>query len=300
MARQVHMPVMPNEVFDLLDPRPGATIVDATVGAAGHSRPIADAIGSEGTLVVLDQDPEILEHARQNLTDFTGRLEVVHSNFEKLGDVLYELEIEAVDGILMDLGASSLQFDTAERGFSFMADGPLDMRMNPKSPRTARRALNKFSEKDIAGILFEYGQERFARRIARAIVKQRTRAPFNTTSQLVDVIKSVIHGGRQKIHPATRTFMALRIWVNRELECLEGAMQDVEHYLRPGGRLAVIAFHSLEDRIVKFALREKDKNGSMKILTKKPLTASDEEVEANPRSRSAKLRAAERTQEALE
>ena len=294
MAQAVHSPVMPQEVMRLLDPRPGATIVDATVGAGGHSSVIADAIGKKGRLIAIDRDPDVLEHAKRNLESAPCRVDVVRSNFRDLARILKELNAAPVDGILIDLGVSSLQIDDAKRGFSFQKDGPLDMRMNPDEGQSAARIVSRLSEKMLSDILHEFGEERFARRIARAIVWARKKSSIDTTGRLAEIVRRAVPTRRSRIHPATRTFMALRIYVNRELESLERVLEDIEQTMRPGGRLAVIAFHSLEDRIVKYALREKARDGAMKILTKKPITASEKEVSENPRSRSAKLRAAER------
>ncbi|MFH1550542.1 MAG: 16S rRNA (cytosine(1402)-N(4))-methyltransferase RsmH [Planctomycetota bacterium] len=292
----VHLPVMLQEAMRLLAPKPGATIVDATVGAAGHAAHIADAIGKEGRLVAIDRDPYILPYARSNLARFSGRLDLVQDNFENPGEILKKLNVSAVDGILFDLGVSSLQLESGERGFSFMKDGPLDMRMNPEMAHPAEKAINQLPEKRLIEILQTYGEERFARRIARAIVRARKRARIATTSNLVNIIRAVVPPARRgyRIHPATRTFLALRIYVNRELECLEHALENIEDVMNPGARLVVIAFHSLEDRIVKNSLRRKAEAGTLKLIFKKPLRPSDDETRDNPRSRSAKLRAAER------
>ncbi len=294
MAQAVHSPVMPQEVMRLLDPRPGATVVDATVGAGGHSSVIACAIGEKGRLIAIDRDPDVLEHAKRNLERAPCRVDIVRSNFRDLARILEELNAAPVDGILIDLGVSSLQLDDAERGFSFLKNGPLDMRMDPEEGQSAARIVSRLSEKMLCDILHEFGEERFARRIARAIVWARKKARIDTTARLAEVVCRAVPSRRTRIHPATRTFMALRIYVNRELECLERVLEGIEETLSPGGRLVIIAFHSLEDRIVKNALREKARSGAMKILTKKPITASEKEVSENPRSRSAKLRAAER------
>jgi 16S rRNA (cytosine1402-N4)-methyltransferase len=285
---------MLEEAMRLLAPKGGETFVDATIGAGGHAERIAEAIGKTGTLVGVDQDRQILPYAEKSLAGFAGRLELIHGNFENLGEILKGLKIAAVDGILFDLGVSSLQLESGERGFSFSREGPLDMRMNQEMAHPAEQAINRLSEKRLTEILQTYGEERWARRIARAIVRARAKARIATTSRLVNAIMAAAPPGRWRIHPATRTFMALRIYVNRELECLERALGEIEKFLNPGGRLVVIAFHSLEDRIVKNVLRLKAQEGKMRLLVKKPLTPTEEERRANPRSRSAKMRAAER------
>jgi len=285
---------MAAEALQMLSPRKGATIVDATVGAGGHAAHIADAIGSNGRLIAIDRDPEALSCARSSLARFSCGLDLVKGNFENLGEILERLNISAVDGILLDLGVSSLQMDNSERGFSFMKDGPLDMRMNQEMARPAEKAVNHLSEKRLIEILQTYGEERFARRIAKAIIRARKRKRIDTTSNLVNVIKAAVPPRRYRIHPATRTFMALRIFINRELECLQNALENIEDLMNPRARLVVIAFHSLEDRIVKHSLRQKAGEEILNIITRKPLRPSDEEARENPRSRSAKLRAAER------
>lgn len=302
---------MPTEVIRYLAPRPGGIYVDGTLGGAGHARLILEASGPDGVLVGFDRDPAALSAARVRLAEFGERVRLVSGNFAEVASQIAALGIPAIDGILLDLGVSSHQLDTAERGFSFQQDAPLDMRMNPAGGATAADLVNGLSEDELARIISEYGEERWARRIARFIVAARQQDPIATTLQLVDVIKGAVPRGawEERIHPATRTFQALRIAVNEELESLERGVREGIGLLRPGGRCVVISFHSLEDRIVKRCFREFSERcrcpkelpvcvcghrPEVKVLTGKPVTATDEEVAANPRSRSARLRAAEK------
>ena len=291
----IHQPVLLKETLGYLAPSPGETFVDATVGAAGHARAIAGRLGDKGTLIGIDRDATWLPGARETLRDAGCRVRMVQGNFSDLREILEQLNVSGIDGLLMDLGLSSMQLETGERGFSFSRDGPLDMRMDMETGHPASHYLQHLSEKSITSILQKYGEERFARRIARAIAQARKKQPIATTSDLVNVIMRAVPHRRWRIHPATRVFQALRIYVNRELERLENALKDVEDIMNPGARIAVISFHSLEDRIVKRAFREKKSAGVFEILTRKPVTASDEEKKLNPRSRSAKLRAARKT-----
>ncbi|MBC7170583.1 16S rRNA (cytosine(1402)-N(4))-methyltransferase RsmH [Candidatus Bipolaricaulota bacterium] len=279
----MHEPVLVEEVLHFLDPAPGKLFVDATVGTGGH----AQALLSRGARVIgIDQDSLALERARTRLAPFSGQVQLLHGNFRDLSGLL--LPPPRVDGVLFDLGTSSLQLDSPERGFSFMADGPLDMRMDPDAPSTASDLVNALSESDLARILWEYGEERYARRIARAIVRGR---PVHTTGELASLVSQVYPPGRHPIHPATRTFQALRIAVNDELGALREALPAAVSLLAPGGVLCVISFHSLEDRIVKRFVREEALTGRLEALTKKPITPTAEEIARNPRARSAKLRA---------
>lgn len=281
-----HEPVLVAEVLRFLDPRPGKLIVDATVGTGGH----AEAILRSGAGVVgVDRDPHALAIARGRLAEFGTRVQLVHGNFRDLPGLLSALSVDRVDGVLFDLGASSLQFDSPERGFSFLAAGPLDMRMDPTAPVTAADLVNRLPEAELARILWEYGEERYARRIARAIVRAR---PLRTTGELAALVARIYPPGRHRIHPATRTFQALRIAVNDELGALEAGLAGAVRVLAPGGVLVAIAFHSLEDRIVKRFLRREALAGRVEVLTKKPLRPEEDEVGRNPRARSAKLRAA--------
>ncbi len=311
-----HVPVLLKEAIDFLAVRRGGTYIDATAGLGGHSHEIAKRLGARGHLIGLDKDPQALEIARRTLQPSSSRAEMEDSPSESSAGVegsavadwpeitlLHRSFAEiakgepaaTIDGILADLGVSSLQLDNAARGFSFQAEGPLDMRMDPRSERTAEQVVNHLDERQLADVIYEFGEERRSRRIARAICRSR---PIQTTAQLADVISAAarpMNQAERRIHPATRTFQALRIFVNRELDDLKALLEVAPRILKPGGRIVVISFHSLEDRIVKDAFRE----GAMKdkyyrILTKKPVTASQEESDRNPRARSAKLRAAER------
>jgi 16S rRNA (cytosine1402-N4)-methyltransferase len=289
-----HVPVLLKEAIDFLAVRRGGTYIDATVGLGGHSLEIAKRLGAPGRLIGFDKDPKALEKAGFRLQVLGARdwpsVELRHGSFAALAESLKPI----ADGLLADLGVSSLQFGDPARGFSFQAEGPLDMRMNPMSEPTAEQVVNQFDERELADLIYEFGEERRSRRIARAIVRSR---PILTTAQLAAVISTAarpMNQAERKIHPATRTFQALRIFVNRELDDLRKLLEAAPQLLKPGGRLVMISFHSLEDRIVKDAMREGAKLGQYKLLTKKPVTPSGEEVDRNPRARSAKLRAAER------
>ncbi|MFT3879066.1 MAG: 16S rRNA (cytosine(1402)-N(4))-methyltransferase RsmH [Gemmatales bacterium] len=287
----VHLPVLPVQVLDLLAPQPGQTIVDATLGGGGHACLIAEKLGAKGHLIALDRDPAALERARvrlQQVSD-TPKLTLVHSNFERLRTVLDELKIDRVDGILADLGFSSDQIESAERGLSFQREGPLDMRLDPTDEQTAGDIIASWSESDLADLFFYLGEERQSRRIARKIVAVRDETPITTTIQLADLVRSCLPRSKTGLDPATRVFQALRIGVNDELGALKRLVEALPKCVKPGGRVAIISFHSLEDRIVKWAFRE---SATWEILTKKPVEADEVEEAANPRSRSAKLRVA--------
>jgi len=285
-----HVPVMPAEVLAALSPRPGQIMVDATVGGGGHAHLIAEHLGPTGRLIGLDRDPAMLALARPRLMDYPATL--VESNFDQLRGVLDQLGIEAVDGVLADLGMSSDQLDDAERGFSFQQTGPLDMRLNPAEDEPASSLLKRLSERDLADLFWKYGEERFSRRIARRIVEIRRRTPLETTEQLAELIRRCVPRPRgRQIDPATRVFQALRIAVNDELGALERLLADLPSCLKSGGRAVVISFHSLEDRRVKQAFRDRK---VWQVLTKKPIQSSEDELRRNPRARSAKLRAAVR------
>jgi 16S rRNA (cytosine1402-N4)-methyltransferase len=299
VGRGQHVPVLLQEAIDFLTVRRGGTCFDATVGLGGHSFEIARRLGAPGHLIAVDKDPAALEIARTRLSpegrQDWPRVDLIHGSF---AEAARDQPPATIDGLIADLGVSSLQFDTPARGFSFQADAPLDMRMNPLSGRTAEQVVNHLDERELADVIYEFGEERRSRRIARAIVRSR---PIRTTAQLAEVISAAarpMNRGKEKearrIHPATRTFQALRIFVNRELDDLRDLLHAAPQLLKPGGRLVIISFHSLEDRIVKDALRDGVKLGHYRLLTKKPVTAGEEEVDRNPRSRSAKLRAAER------
>jgi 16S rRNA (cytosine1402-N4)-methyltransferase len=300
-----HVPVLLKEAIDLLAVRRGGTYIDATVGLGGHSYEIARRLGALGHLIGLDKDPAALEIARKRLVpEGPGQAEVDWPSITLLHRSFAEIargeQAATVDGILADLGVSSLQLDDAARGFSFQAEGPLDMRMNPQSERTAEQVVNHLDERQLADVIYEFGEERRSRRIARAICRSR---PIRNTAHLADVISAAarpMNRGQERydqrrIHPATRTFQALRIFVNRELDDLRALLDAAPGILKPGGRMVVISFHSLEDRIVKDAFRGHEiRDRYFRVLTKRPVTASDEESDRNPRARSAKLRAAER------
>ena len=285
-----HIPVLLTEVLEFLTPQPGGTFIDATVGAGGHSAAILERTGAEGRLLAIDRDEAALDLARTRLSDFQPRVVFRHANFSEVAEVAREEQFLGVDGIVADLGVSSMMLDRPERGFSFQADGPLDMRMDRREPLTASEIVNRTRETELADIIYKYGEERRSRPIARSIVRHR---PYRTTGDLVRAIEAVSGKRRHdRIHPATRTFMALRLVVNKELEHLESFLESAPPLLAPGGRLAVIGFHSLEDRIVKHRLRDMRSVG--RVLTKKVVRAAESERFANPRSRSARLRVMEK------
>ncbi len=302
-----HVPVLLNEVLHYLQPRPGGTYIDATVGGGGHAEAILEASAPDGRLLGLDADPDALGRSHRRLHRFGRRVVLVQAYFDQLENIAHREGFVPADGVLMDLGVSSDQLEDAARGFSFLKPGPLDMRMDPSLPRTAADLINTLDEGDLAYLIRRYGEEPHARRIARAIVRAR---PIYTTTELADLVARVVpRRPRQRLHPATRTFQALRIAVNDELGALERALPQALRVLRPGGRLVVISFHSLEDRIVKQFFRREAQDcicpprqpvctcghkAQVRILTRKPVTPSPEEIERNPRSRSAKLRAVEK------
>jgi len=295
-----HVSVLLKPAIEFLAVRRGGTYIDSTVGFGGHSWEIARRLGRQGHLIGFDKDPAALERARERLTkppaeltEDWPRVELVHTSFAEAAQHAAEA---SVDGLLADLGVSSMQLEDAARGFSFQAEGPLDMRMDPHSGLTAEQVVNRFDERELADAIYEFGEERRSRRIARAIVRAR---PIHSTAQLAAVISAAarpMNQAERRIHPATRTFQAIRILVNRELDDLRALLSRdvVSRVLKPGGRLVIISFHSLEDRIVKDALRDGAREGLYRVLTRKPVTAEEEEIAGNPRSRSAKLRAAER------
>lgn len=292
----IHRPVLVRETLDLLVTKPDGVYVDGTVGAGGHAGEILKRLGAGGRLLGIDRDSDILERARERLAG-DARAVLHRGTFEDVGTALEVLGAPQVDGILADLGVSSLQLDRGERGFSFSKDAPLDMRMDPTGGPTAAEYLAGAPEKDLERVLREYGEERFARRIARRIVEERRKHPVETTAELAALVsRAVPRSGR--IHPATRTFQALRIAVNGELDRLDAFLERAPAALAPGGRIAVISYHSLEDRRVKRAFLEGEKSGVLRRLTKKPVTPTEAEIRENPRARSAKLRVAERTEEA--
>jgi 16S rRNA (cytosine1402-N4)-methyltransferase len=305
-----HVSVLLEETIEALNIKEDGIYVDGTLGGAGHSSHIVRRLSSKGLLIGIDQDKDALAAAKERLSSFEN-VRYIHSNFYNIEQVLRELQIDKVDGILMDLGVSSYQLDNAERGFSYMVDAPLDMRMNRENSFSAFEVVNTYSEDELNRIIRDYGEDKFARRIAKFIVEGRQKKAIETTLELVDIIKAAIpaKARREGPHPAKRTFQAIRIEVNKELEILNKAIEDSINSLNPGGRIAIITFHSLEDRIVKNKFRDLEnpckcpsdfpvcicgKNPVIKVISRKPVEPSQEEVEANPRSRSAKLRIAER------
>jgi 16S rRNA (cytosine1402-N4)-methyltransferase len=286
---------MVQEVLTYLVPSRGGLFVDCTVGLGGHARALL--MGGASRLIGLDRDRQALSIAAETLAPWGPQVELVHSDFRRLPMILDERGIATVDGALADLGVSSMQLDEPGRGFSFRRDEPLDMRMDREAGPTAADAVRDLDEEALANVIYEFGEERYSRRIARAIVRARETAPLVTTGQLASIVRRAVpRRGYSRIDPATRTFQALRIWVNRELEGLEGFLRDAVRRLATGARLAVVTFHSLEDRIVKRTFKALEQGGdvALSILTKRPVVAGDEELERNPRARSAKLRAAER------
>ena len=289
-----HVPVLFDEVMEFIRVRPGGTYVDCTLGLAGHAEGIVRQLGSAGHFIGFDRDPEALELARAQLTrvseELGSRAPQVTLIGEAFSTIAEHVRQHSVDGLLADFGASSLHFDEARRGFSFQADGPLDMRMDTRSGPTAEQVVNEMGERELANLIYEYGEERRSRTVARAIVRGR---PVTSTAQLARIVASAVPPMKH-IHPATRTFQALRIFVNQELHEIRALLEAAPGLLKPSARLVVISFHSLEDRIAKDSLREGAQKGIWKVLTRKPVTAKEEEINRNPRSRSAKLRAAER------
>jgi 16S rRNA (cytosine1402-N4)-methyltransferase len=296
MTEAPHEPVMTDEVLAWLNPQPGGTFVDCTGGFGGHTEAIRVRMSGTGQIITIDCDPTAYEYCIKRFEAYKNIVQCYNSNFVKISEVLRKAEVTSADGVLVDCGVSSAQIDNAERGFSFRANGPLDMRMNPGSGRTALSAIRELSETDLANVIFEYGEERKSRRIARAVKDAWRNGEIRDTASLAEIVKRSLPRGYEhgRIHPATRTFQALRIWVNDELAVLDKLLTDAVSLLKPQGRLVAISFHSLEDRIVKRAFKKFESAEMGCILTKKPLLPTDDEVERNPRSRSAKLRAFER------
>jgi 16S rRNA (cytosine1402-N4)-methyltransferase len=301
-----HKPVLYQEIIHALQPRSGGRYVDGTLGAGGHARGILEACSPDGLLLGLDVDPQALALARETLAPYEKRIRLVQASHITLAEQLAAAKWDSIDGIVLDLGASSMQFDNAERGFSFMQDGPLDMRFGPHALMSAEEIVNTFDERELADIIFRYGEDRDSRKIARAIVMSR---PLHTTRELVAVIEKASPRRGDKLHPATQTFQALRIAVNDELAAVEKTLPQAVAALRSGGRCAVISFHSLEDRIVKEYFREQSKDlinppyeriyeverkAIVQLINKKPILPSDEEIKENPRARSSKLRIIEK------
>jgi 16S rRNA (cytosine1402-N4)-methyltransferase len=299
VSKPQHVPVLCQEVMEFLSVKAGATVVDATLGLGGHSSQIARRLGAAGKLICFDRDPQAMELGRARLEELSRELgdEMPQVVFEPraFSEASAVLETGSVDGLLADFGVSSLQLDEARRGFSFQADGPLDMRMDTRKGPTAEQVVNQADEEELANLIYEFGEERRSRRIARAIVRAR---PLQTTAELARVVAAaapaISKAQGHTIHPATRTFQALRIRVNDELGEIEALVKDAPRLLKPGGRVVMISFHSLEDRLVKDAMRDGGQRGLYRVLTRKPVTAGEDEERRNPRSRSAKLRAAER------
>ena len=305
-----HVPVLLHECLDALAILPEGIYVDGTLGRAGHSLEIVKRL-TTGRLIGIDRDETAIAAAQERLADYADRVTLVHSNFDRIGDILAELHIDGADGMLFDLGVSSPQLDDAERGFSYMHDAPLDMRMDRSAYLTAREVVNGWSYEELRRILFEYGEERYAPAIARRIVQTREQRPIETTLELVEVIKSAMPPAalREKQHPAKRSFQAIRIAVNGELDALPPMLVSATEHLKPGGRLAVISFHSLEDRIIKKTMQELatgctcppefpvcvcGKKPKLRLVSRKPIVSGEEELAHNPRARSAKLRVAEK------
>mgnify|MGYP002508330389 CR=1 FL=1 len=310
MSEFHHISVLLDECIDGLNIKPDGVYVDGTLGGAGHSFQIAARL-STGRLIGIDRDPVALAAAAKRLEPYKDRVTLVHSNFCEIASVLRDLQIEGVDGILLDLGVSSPQLDDGARGFSYMADAPLDMRMNNEDPLTAAEVVNTWPYEELKRILYDYGEERYAPKIAAAICARREQQPIRTTLELVDIIRSAMPASalREKQHPAKRSFQAIRIAVNDELGSVEKVMRDAIPCLNPGGRLAIITFHSLEDRIVKNGMADAakgctcppnfpvcvcGKKPKVKLISRKPIVSGDEELERNPRARSAKLRVCEK------
>jgi 16S rRNA (cytosine1402-N4)-methyltransferase len=293
----IHVPVLTEAVMHYLRPERGGTFVDCTVGLGGHSKALLEAGATR--VIGFDRDVDALARARATLAPWGERVDLVHADYRSLDEVLDRRSVALVDGALADLGVSSLQFDAEGRGFSFQRDEPLDMRMDTTTGETAAAIVARASEQELADAIYAYGEERFSRRIARSIVAARREEPIATTGRLAAIVRRAVpRRGYMRIDPATRTFQALRIWVNRELDGLDRFIETAVRHLKAGARLVIISFHSLEDRIVKHTLRaleqRREPGSTVTVLTKKPVIPGDLEVEANPRARSAKLRAAER------
>jgi len=293
-----HIPVMLNEVLDYLNLAAGKTIVDATIGTGGHAQAILERITPGGRLIGIDRDEESLAVCRERLRESGEAVSLAHGNFVDIDNILSDMDIKKIDGVLFDLGVSSFQLEDPDRGFSFQSDGPLDMRMDRNSYISAYDLVNNLNEEELSAILWSFGQERWHNRIAHLLIEERQRQPIATTSQLTNIVLRSIPARYRhrhyRVHPATRTFQAVRIAVNRELEILESALNKAIEILDIGARICVISFHSLEDRTAKLTFRQASSEGKVKIITPKPLVPQPSEVESNPRSRSSKLRVAER------
>jgi 16S rRNA (cytosine1402-N4)-methyltransferase len=309
----IHQPVLLREMMEYLVPQNGDVFVDGTLGMGGAASLAAKAVAPDGLFIGLDKDSESLDVARKNLNEIKGKKELIHADFRNMKDVLAQLGIPQADKIFLDLGISSYQLDQETRGFSFDREGPLDMRMDRSQGLTAAEVINQFPEKELADLIYFYGEERYARRIARRLVYLRETKPFETTKDLAEAVKGTLRGtvktGHSRIHPATRTFQALRIYVNQELDSLEMFLKEFISILKPGGRIGIISFHSLEDRLVKTAFKREagqcvcdapvelcqcPRIENIRLITRKPVVPKEDETEANPRARSAKFRVAER------
>ncbi len=288
-----HLPVMPDEVLEWLQPAAGKTILDGTLGLGGHSSLIAEKLGPTGRLIGLDRDENAIALATARLDSAPCRVDIYHSRYSEMSSVLENIGVTGVDGVLLDIGVSSMQLDRAERGFSFMREGPLDMRMDESTGMTAADIVMTYSEEELARIIYEYGEERFSRKIAKAIIEYRKQQNITTTLQLAGIIENILPR-RGKIHPATRTFQGLRIEVNQELQELQTGIEAAVNALNPGGRFVLITFHSLEDRIAKYRTRELAEAGLITLVKKKVIKPSYQECQVNRRARSAKLRVVEK------
>lgn len=303
-----HIPVLLNEVVESIAPKDGGVYVDGTFGAGGYTRAILDA--ADCTVYAIDRDPDAIREGQKLVDAYKGRLHLLHGTFGKMAELVRGEGVDFVDGVMLDIGVSSMQIDRAERGFSFQKDGALDMRMS-QNGLSAADVLNTFGEREIADIIYKYGEERFSRRIAAAVVEQRKTAPFKTTLEFADLIRRTVPHKREDIDPATRSFQALRIYVNDELGQLESGLSAAHDLLKAGGRMAIVSFHSLEDRIVKTFMQEKSgktanpsrympvvekQAATLKTITKKPILPTESETKFNPRARSARLRVAEKAE----
>lgn len=303
-----HIPVLLNEVVESIAPKDGGVYVDGTFGAGGYTRAVLDA--ADCTVYAIDRDPDAIREGQKLVDAYKGRLHLLHGTFGEMAELVRDEGVDFVDGVMLDIGVSSMQIDRAERGFSFQKDGALDMRMS-QNGLSAADVLNTFGERDIADIIYKYGEERFSRRIAAAVVEQRKTAPFKTTLEFADLIRRTVPHKREDIDPATRSFQALRIYVNDELGQLESGLSAAHDLLKAGGRMAVVSFHSLEDRIVKTFMQEKSgktanpsrympvvekQAATLKTITKKPILPTESETKFNPRARSARLRVAEKAE----
>lgn len=303
-----HIPVLLNEVVESIAPKDGGVYVDGTFGAGGYTRAVLDA--ADCTVYAIDRDPDAIREGQKLVDAYKGRLHLLHGTFGEMAELVRGEGVDFVDGVMLDIGVSSMQIDRAERGFSFQKDGALDMRMS-QNGLSAADVLNTFGEREIADIIYKYGEERFSRRIAAAVVEQRKTAPFKTTLEFADLIRRTVPHKREDIDPATRSFQALRIYVNDELGQLESGLSAAHNLLKAGGRMAIVSFHSLEDRIVKTFMQEKSgktanpsrympvvekQAATLKTITKKPILPTESETKFNPRARSARLRVAEKTE----